>query len=294
MAGCLQDIYNPYCLANLIINHCNSSHTVSPLIQIQRNSYITYKMLIPIILNFILLATALPYSPPYQYIGCISTSSAPPFTPAFLQAPFTASQCLQSCARAATLIAIGAGSCLCDAGGASASFELIDEQRCNVLCVEGDESSGQCGGDGVLSLYQLAGCDGGECLGKNGTVPPVVQKPSPCTSCNGTGTPVPVPAPTQTQQQQVTGVICPPEGCTTVVPLPIATPSGNSTGKTCPSGGCTANKQAGSQSGSSQSPSGSSGKGSNEAPRLASDSPRLYAPSILSAIAAVIFGLGLL
>ncbi|RGP78996.1 hypothetical protein FLONG3_2902 [Fusarium longipes] len=251
-----------------------------------------------IILNLVLLATALPYSPPYQYIGCISTSSAPPFTPSFLEAPFTAPQCLQSCAKAATLIAVGPGSCLCDAGGASASFELIDEKRCNVLCIKGDESSGKCGGDGVLSIYQLSGCDSADCLSKNATVPPVVPKPSPCTSCDGAGTPAPTP--TSTQQTKPTRVVCPPKGCTTVVPLPISTPAGNSTGKTCSSGGCTANKQANSQDSSSQpssgpsGSSGSSGKGSNEAPRLASDSPRLYAPSILSAIAAVIFGLGLL
>lgn len=267
---------------------------ISPLIKLQHTSHRTDKMLIPIILNFILLATALPYSPPYQHIGCISTSTKVSFSPSFLQAPFTVPQCLQSCAKAATLIAIGVGSCFCDAGGSSASFELIDEQLCNVLCTQDDESGGRCGGEGVLSLYQLSECDGGDCLAKNGTVPPVVQKPSPCTSCNGTGTPVPLPAPTQTQQQQATGVICPPEGCATVIPLPVSTPSGNSTGKTCPSGGCGANKQAGNQDGSSQSPSGSPGKGSNEAPRLASDSPRLYAPSILSAITAVIFGLCLL
>lgn len=250
-------------------------------------------MLMLTILNFVLLAAALPYSPPYQYIGCISASSAPPFTPTTLKAPFTATQCLQSCSKSATLIAIGSGSCLCDAGGASASFELVDEQLCNILCVEGDESSGKCGGEGVLSVYQLPACDR-DSMARNGTVPPVVQKPSPCTICDGVKTPVPIPTPTQTQKQQVTSVVCPPEGCTTVIPIPVTTPAANSTGTTCPSGKCTGKGQGGSQSGSSPSPSGSSGKGSNEAPELASESPRFYAPSILSAIAAVIFGLGLL
>ncbi|KAH7192939.1 uncharacterized protein B0J16DRAFT_411582 [Fusarium flagelliforme] len=238
-------------------------------------------MLLLIFLNLFLLTTALPS--PYQYIGCISTASAPPFTPSPIKAPFTAPECLKSCSYTATLIAIGSDSCLCDAGGASASFELVDEARCNAPCTDG----GKCGGEGVLSLYQLSSGSGGGFKARNGTIPPVVP---PCNVCDGVKTPVPTP--TQTQVV-ATSVICPPEGCTTVIPIPVTTPAGNSTGKPCPSGGCNGNNGGGSHNGSS-SGSGSSGKGSNAAPDLASDSPKLLAPTILSAIAAVIFGVCLI
>ncbi|KAJ4003767.1 hypothetical protein NW752_011192 [Fusarium irregulare] len=236
-------------------------------------------MLILIFLNLFILTSALPS--PYQYIGCISTASAPPFTPSPIKAPFTAPECLKSCSYTATLIAIGSGSCLCDAGGASASFELVDEARCNAPCTDG----GKCGGEGVLSLYQLSGSGrGGDCKAKNGTVPPVVPT---CNVCDHVKTPTPTP--TQTQVV-VTSVICPPEGCRTAIPTPVTTPAGNSTGKPCPSGGCNGNNGGGSQNGSS----GSSGEGSNAAPALASDSPELFTPSILSAIAVVIFGICLI
>nr|RBR01542.1 hypothetical protein FVER53263_07203 [Fusarium verticillioides] len=172
---------------------------------------------------------------------------------------------------------------------ASASFELVDETRCTELCIAGDETSGKCGGQDVLSLYQIDGCDGGHA--KNGTVPPVVQ--TPCTLC-GQATLVPTP----TAVQRKAGSPCPFEGCK-AAPAPIATPAGNSTAKICPSGGCSSGGQggqsgsggAGGQGGTTDTQKGSSGEGSKAAPGLASESPRLYSPSILSAIAAVIFGL---
>jgi hypothetical protein len=236
-------------------------------------------MFIFILLNFVLLTTALP-APHFQYIGCISRQSSPTFTPTSLTAPITISQCIQACSGKATLVAMGNGICFCDQGSASVSFELVDEQRCNIPCVPGD---GKCGGEGVLSLYQISGCKGDCTGGRNGTIPPVVP-PSPCTLC-GASTPVPTPA------TKVQPAVCPPGGCHTVVPVPTYTPVvSNSTAKPCPSGGCSADDQSGSQAGSAKAPTG---QGSNAAPGLASESPRLYTSGILSAIVAVIFGLSL-
>ncbi|KAH7245763.1 hypothetical protein BKA59DRAFT_476238 [Fusarium tricinctum] len=236
-------------------------------------------MFIFILLSLVLLTTALP-APHFQYIGCISRQSSPTFTPASLTAPITISQCIQACSGKATLVAIGNGICFCDQGSASASFELVDEQRCSVPCVPGD---GRCGGEGVLSLYQISGCKGDCTGGRNGTVPPIVP-PSPCTLC-GASTPVPTPA------TKVQSAVCPPGGCQTVVTVPTSTPvASNSTAKPCPSGGCSADGQSGSQAGSDKAPTG---QGSNAAPGLASESPRLHTSGILSAIAAVIFGLAL-
>ncbi|KAF5001195.1 hypothetical protein FGRMN_1219 [Fusarium graminum] len=237
-------------------------------------------MFLLIILNLILLTTALP-APHYQYIGCMSLQSSPTFTARPLTSPVTVAKCIQACAGKATLVAIGDDTCFCDQGGASASFELVDEKRCSVLCVPGDQSSGKCGGQGVLSLYQISGCERDCNSGKNGTVLPVVP-PSPCTLCDGATS---VPTPTTKVKPQTT---CPPEGCKTLVTVPISTPVvSNATAKICPSGGCSASGQGG-QAGKTKTPSG---EGSYEAaPRLASESPRLYTASILSAIAAVIFG----
>ncbi|SPJ75271.1 uncharacterized protein FTOL_05002 [Fusarium torulosum] len=236
-------------------------------------------MFIFILLNLVLLTTALP-APHFQYIGCISRQSSPTFTPTSLTAPITISQCIQACSGKATLVAIGNGICFCDQGSASASFELVDQQRCNIPCVPGD---GKCGGEGVLSLYQISGCKGDCTGGRNGTVPPVVP-PSPCMLC-GASTPVPTPA------TKVQPAVCPPGGCQTVVMVPTYTPvANNSTAKPCPSGGCSADDQSGSQAGSAKAPSG---QGSNAAPGLASESPRLYTSGILSAIVAVIVGLSL-
>ncbi|KAJ4247859.1 hypothetical protein NW762_013069 [Fusarium torreyae] len=272
-----------------------------------------------VLLNLILLTTALPHSPPSQYVGCISTpeSSSTPFsTTTSLSAPFTAAQCLQACAGKAALVAIGGGSCFCDdgSGTASASFELVDEARCGVVCVPGDESSGKCGGEGVLSLYQISGsdCDCKKNLGVNAgknasTVPPVVQ-PSPCPpeGCNQPSTPIPTPAPTPapapvlvTQAQQQAAAPCPPEGCqsTTRVIVTVTTPlpASNSTGSACPSGSCAASNQAGAaQTPTSSGGQGAGGQGAGEAPGLANESPRLYTSGILSSIAAIIFGLSLL
>ncbi|KAF4446186.1 wsc protein [Fusarium austroafricanum] len=266
-----------------------------------------------ILLSMLLLTAALPHSPTSKHIGCTSKSAT--FSPISLSSPFTAPQCLQACVGKATLVAIGGGSCYCDKGGASASFELVDEARCDAFCIAGDESSGKCGGDEVLSLYQIEACDG---RAKNATVPPVVP-PSPCALCEQPSTLIPtIPTP---QAQQKAPIPCPPEGCQSA-PAPIATPARNSTAKTCPSGGCNANEEGGSQSGNqggshggdqssnqggdrsgsqggsqggtAPTPNGSSGGGSKAAPKLASESPRLYTPSILSAIAAVIFGFALL
>ncbi|KAL9573367.1 hypothetical protein ACKAV7_003052 [Fusarium commune] len=248
---------------------------------------ISTNMHLLILLPMVLLVVALPQPPP-KYIGCISQTST--FSAATLPSPFTTHQCLQACAAKGSLVAIGSGTCYCDNGSASASFELVDETRCTELCIAGDETSGKCGGQDVLSLYQIDGCDGG--CAKNGTIPPVVQ--TPCTLC-GQATLVPTP----TAVQRKAGSPCPFEGCK-AAPAPIATPAGNSTAKICPSGGCSSNGQgggrsgsggAGGQGGTTDTQNGSSGEGSKAAPGLANESPRLYSPSILSAIAAVIFGL---
>ncbi|KAF4343508.1 hypothetical protein FBEOM_2534 [Fusarium beomiforme] len=249
---------------------------------------ITTKMHFLLLLPMLLLTVALPQPPP-KYIGCISQSST--FLPATLPTPFTTHQCLTACAAKGSLVAIGSGTCYCDNGSTSASFDLVDEARCTELCIPGDESSGKCGGQDALSLYQIDGCDGG--CAKNGTIPPVVQVP--CTTC-GQATLVSTP----TAVQQKAGSPCPFEGCKTA-PAPIVTPVGNSTAKICSSGGCSGSSQGGGQNGSgggnqggttgSGSGSGSGGEGSKAAPGLANESPRLYSPSILSAIAAVIFGL---
>lgn len=244
-------------------------------------------MFIFILLNLVLLTTALP-APHFQYIGCISHQSSPTFTPTSLTAPITISQCIQACSGKATLVAIGNGICFCDQGSASASFELVDEQRCSEPCVPGD---GRCGGEGVLSLYQISGCKGDCNGGRNGTIPPIVP-PSPCTLC-GASKPVttPVHTPVPTPATKVQPAVCPPGGCQTAVTVPISTPiSNNSTPKPCASGGCSADDQSGSQAGSDKAPTG---QGSNAAPSLASESPRLYTSGILSAIAAVVFGLAL-
>ncbi|KAH6954883.1 hypothetical protein HG530_011069 [Fusarium avenaceum] len=240
-------------------------------------------MFIFILLNLVLLTTALP-APHFQYIGCISRQSSPTFTATSLTAPITISQCIQACSGKATLVAIGNGICFCDQGSASASFELVDEQRCSEPCVPGD---GRCGGEGVLSLYQISGCKGDCNEGRNGTIPPIVP-PSPCTLC---GASKPVTTPVPTPATKVHSAVCPPGGCQTAVTVPISTPvASNSTSKPCTSGGCSADNQSGSQAGSDKAPPG---QGSNAAPGLASESPRLYTSGILSAIAAVIFGLAL-
>ncbi|KIL94367.1 hypothetical protein FAVG1_02930 [Fusarium avenaceum] len=245
-------------------------------------------MFIFIFLNLVLLTTALP-APHFQYIGCISRQSSPTFTPTSLTAPITISQCIQACSGKATLVAIGNGICFCDQGSASASFELVDEQRCSEPCVPGD---GRCGGEGVLSLYQISDCKGDCNGGRNGTIPPIVP-PSPCT-LGGASKPVhtPVHTPVSTPATKVQSAVCPPGGCQTAANVPISTPaSSNSTPKPCASGGCSADDQSGSQSGSDKAPTG---QGSNAAPALASENPRLYTSGILSSIVAVIFGLALL
>ncbi|KAF4982112.1 hypothetical protein FZEAL_2218 [Fusarium zealandicum] len=127
---------------------------------------------------------------------------------------------------------------------------------------------------------------------------------------------------TPVAQQQAAVDPCPPGGCAPATPVPTLAPASNSTLGVCTPEGCAppAGKAAavpsredgdasaaGNQETDSASSAGKNAGTAGEdagtasedtgaagiAPPLVSETPRLYAPSILSAIAAVIFGLSL-
>ncbi|KAH7317147.1 hypothetical protein B0I35DRAFT_512922 [Stachybotrys elegans] len=93
----------------------------------------------------------------FRYIGCVETSNPAAFglTIDFTR-PFSSEDCQGACAGrggSATYAALIA-TCGCSIPGIPADYTVVDESRCNRLCIEGDESGGYCGGDDVYTLFQ--------------------------------------------------------------------------------------------------------------------------------------------
>lgn len=146
--------------------------------------------------------------PTMVYAGCaeVDTITFPLVVDFF--APFTAEQCLAAC-PAASHVAVGSG-CICSEPElAEPKFTLVDEAKCDRVCIEDDENSGICGGDGVFSVYELkTGGDPGD--GGDG------DYDEDCTTDvtpTGTATaePTDIPTGTKTASDIVTVTSCPEE-----------------------------------------------------------------------------------
>ncbi|KAJ4328921.1 hypothetical protein N0V84_000710 [Fusarium piperis] len=196
----------------------------------------------------------------FEYVGCVtaSLSSFPKHMP--FDSTFTAEACLEACIGQAHLVAIGGG-CYCDDAddATPVSFELVDEARCDVVCVPEDDASGKCGGDGVFSLWQLPGTEKADCKNKaevkvvvecppevvdcpgraaaaapEETIPPVI----PTAACPPEGCGEPIPPTPVAQAQQAAANPCPPEGCGEPVPPPTPAAQKQAAANVCPPEGC--------------------------------------------------------
>lgn len=171
----------------------------------------------------------------FEYVGCVTAplSRFPKHMP-FDASTFTAEACLEACIGQAHLVAIG-GRCYCDDAddATPVSFELVDEARCDAICVPGDDASGKCGGDGVFSLWQLPGTDKADCKNK-AEVKVVVECPPEVVDCPGRD--AAAAAPEETIPPIIPTAACPPEGCgEPIPPTPVAQAQ---PANPCPPGGC--------------------------------------------------------
>ncbi|KAM0427925.1 hypothetical protein ACHAPT_007385 [Fusarium lateritium] len=194
-------------------------------------------------------ATPIPHpTSNFEYVGCVSASlSSFPKRMPFDHSAFTAKECLEACIGQAHLVAIGGG-CYCDDPNDTTpvSFELVDEARCSVVCVPGDDSSGRCGGeDGVFSLWQLPGTEKADCKNK-AEVKVVVECPPEVVDCPGRATAASVPeetipedaVPKETVPPIIPTAACPPEGCgEPITPTPVAQ-NQQAAANPCPPEGC--------------------------------------------------------
>ncbi|RSL59701.1 hypothetical protein CEP54_007193 [Fusarium duplospermum] len=184
-----------------------------------------------------ILASPVPHpTSNFEYVGCVTESLAnfPNRMP--FDSTFSAEACLEACIGQAHLVAIGGG-CYCDDPNDTApvSFELVDEARCSTVCVPGDDASGKCGGDGVVSLWQLPGTEKADC--KKAEVKLVVECPPEVADCPGRAAAAPAAVPEETVPPVIPTAACPPEGCSEPIP-PTPVAQAQQAAAPCPPEGC--------------------------------------------------------
>ncbi|KAJ2898991.1 hypothetical protein MKZ38_003560 [Zalerion maritima] len=93
----------------------------------------------------------------YTYVGCVEAEVAAFPVAVDFFAPFAALECAAACATFG-YAAIGGG-CYCGPLAPTPPYTVVDDSLCSSPCIEGDESAGTCGGEGVKSLWMKSNDD---------------------------------------------------------------------------------------------------------------------------------------